>query len=216
MLHVVTHMQVLGATRAGKTVYVNELHRKWPGVSIYCDPKGQDPLWGLRIRDLGRLTSALMHSQKIVWEPPRTAIGGIDWSVASSQLVRLWGRIQVLSRRKPQTQPSVQLIFDELGKWAQDDDVEQVLEDIAERGLGLGARLVGCAQHPATLGTHMRNNLLTRVLYALGDEGERCIRNWGWPVQQLQPWIAKPYHFASYERSLGWRLHNPRPTAVLR
>lgn len=209
-----THMLVLGATQNGKTTYTNVLHRRAPGVSIFVDTKGIDPIWGTKVKRINPLSQALLHDKKLVWDPPRQA-DGIDWKAADAELLTLWGKLQSVAQRTGWTSsraPWCQIIVDEAQMWESDDSKRpRTLEDIAARGLGMGVRLVLVTQHPSGIRVKTRTNLETRVVFRLGDEGHRVIKGWGWPADEIMANAEAKYHFSSYAPGLGWRHHKPIP-----
>jgi hypothetical protein len=225
VVRIVTHILVVGTTRAGKTRYTNKLHRTFPGISIFVDTKGSlsDAIWGVRTRNLDDVPRLLKAGhKKIVWDPPRTE-DGIDFDVAGAQLRRLWGRVQHVGTRTrlQEGQPYIQLVIDEAQQWegfylTRDDKGRPqrrphpaTLEDMAARGLGLGLRLVYVTQYPTGLQPKTRTNLNTRIIFAPGDEGERCLQQWGWPLDLIKAGTAAPWHFLSYVREWGWCQHAP-------
>ena len=230
-----SHIMVLGSTQFGKTTWCNDLHVRWPPFdahegrrvprySVFVDYKGVDPLWGARIRTLQPLSAALLHGQKLVYEPPRRA-DDVAWEEADRDLLHLWSEVQARARRthwSSQNDPWIQLIVDEADKWegtyiGQDGKQRRhpsTLQDMASRGLGLGLRLVYVTQHPAGISPKTRNNLTQRVVFGLGDEGRRCIQAWGWPWQAIDRHTRRPHYFATSTRD-GWTFHAPRPRPVI-
>lgn len=216
-----THMLVVAATQAGKTFYVNELHRKFRRRSVFVDTKGIDPIWGAKVRTLRPLNQVALKGQKLVYDPPRL-LAGIDFEKARADLEHFWGKVQALAQGTRWTSdrpPWIQLVIDEAQVWL--DECGDLIEDMAARGLGMGLRLILITQYPAglngKLGTRIRNNLETRIVLRQGDEGRRCIQGWQWPVNLIIPWTEQKFHFASYAPGLGWRVHCPiggRPCAL--
>lgn len=217
-----THLMVLGTTGTGKTTYTNELHRTFPRVSLFIDTKGGTEFWGVRIRRLDELQRHLFAGRdKLIWDPPRRA-DGIDWESADAQLLNLWGTVQRIGQKAKWSHdrpPWIQLIVDEAQRWEgmyTGADLKQrrhprTLQDMAAVGLGLGLRLVYVTQYPANLDTDTRDNLRTRVVFDLEDEGRRCIQSWNWPVDDILPHVSKKHHFVTKDPVRGWVRHPPRP-----
>jgi hypothetical protein len=204
-----THMMVLGATQTGKTTYAKDLHRRFRAISVFVDTKGIDTVWGVPIRNLGAPLPVL-QGKKLVWRPPRGP-SGIDWPEATAQLRQFWGRIQAVSKRAGWTSdrpPFIQLLLDEAQRWEANSD-PGLLEDMSACGLGMGLRLVYITQHPAGLSTETRNNLETRIVFRLGDEGRRCIQGWSWPADAIAAHTQRQFCFASNDPALSWRYHEP-------
>jgi hypothetical protein len=208
-----THMMIIATTQSGKTVYANERHQKWPRFSIFVDTKGIDPIWGARTSTLVPLGAVRCKGPKVVYDPPRTTTS-IDWTRAREHFVGFWGKVQEMARQNRWSSdqpPWIEFIVDEAQVWEQDDVIAEVLSDMAARGLGMGLVLVYISQHPKALSTVTRNNLDTRVVLRLGDEGRRCISSWGWPEPAITAWTVHPYHFCTSDPRNGWRLHCPIP-----
>jgi hypothetical protein len=209
-----THTFVIGATQKGKTFYCNERHRTWPKISVFVDTKGIDPIWGAKMRDLSVLERHLFNGHdKLVYDPPRGP-AGINWDLARPQLLSFWQKVQAKARKHKWSgdrKPWVQLELDEAQVWL--DECGDIIEDMCARGLGMGLVVVLITQHPAglngKLGTRIRNNLDTRVVFGLGDEGRRCIQSWQWPVEAITAWTQHPYHFATNDPKRGWLGHCP-------
>lgn len=208
-----THLLVVAATQAGKTVWANTRHRKFRKRSVFVDTKGIDPIWGTKVRTLRPFAQVMLKDKKLVYDPPRL-VSGIDWVNARADLETFWAKVQAMakaSNQTPERTPWIQIVIDEAQVWL--DECGDIIEDMTARGLGMGLVVVLITQYPAglngKLGTRIRNNLETRIVLRQGDEGRRCIQSWQWPVDPLTRWTEEKYHFASYYPGIGWRLHCP-------
>lgn len=225
------HLMVLGTTGSGKTTWCNELHRRWPlhsnvegrrvpRFSLFVNTKRQRGLWGTPVRRIEPLADALLRGPKLVWNPPRRA-DGIAWEDADRQLLHLWAEVQRRAEAAAWTddqEPWLQVVVDEAHKWeghytgadGKRHAHPNTLEDMAALGRGLGLRLVYATQHPAGIAPHTRDNLTTRVVFHLGEEGRVVVRSWGWPEPAITRHTSRRYHFATLTRD-GWSFHAPRP-----
>lgn len=197
------HMLVIGETQSGKTFYANQVHRKFPGISIFWNTNHIPYVWGEKVQSVNGLAQVLTRSKKVNFLPS----GNLEQ--ANAQLAQLvaW----LFRHGKGAGHIWCQLLVDEAQEYSRENSQNDPVRMVATRGLGAyGIRLVCITQYPVTLNTTTRTNCAVRVIFRPGIEGTRFLQSYGqYPVDRLTAHTSKKYHFMSYSPGTEWREHGP-------
>lgn len=193
----VSHIVEIGETQSGKTYHANQLHRTFPGLSIFFNTNEVPYVWGERIRSPGQLQEGVKRgTTKFVYDPPQ------DQSAGEAELGRL--KNYLFSHAKPGTPVWCQVVVDEAQRFPDET------EDFVRRALGRGIRVVVVSQYPTGLRPGIRTNCPARVVFKPGIEGLKFLRDYGYyPHEEIEAWTANKYHFVSYTPADGWVRHTP-------
>lgn len=206
-----SHILVIGETQSGKTYAVNkELHREFPGKSIFWNTNEVPDIWGTHVTNPAQLARVFHHEKasKINFIPSRIPEQANHQLMETVNKLFAWGRG---SRGKIWCQ----LIVDEAQEYSREVGLGGQVDPVrlvATRGLGAyGIRLVALTQYPRALNTTTRTNLRTLIIFSPGREGLLFLQNRGFSqdVEAIEEWTRQKYHWVSYEGSQGPTLHPP-------
>lgn len=200
-----SHVLVIGETQSGKTFFANQLHRKWPRVSIFVNHNHVPDIWGVQCKSTGRLMRALAEDRKVNYHPPS------DRDQARGELEDIVDTMFDLGEDWTGGDPWCQIVVDEAQVYDEGSNTVDPVETVATRGLGAyGVRVVAISQYPVGLKTTTRTNLATRVVFRPGMEGSRFIRQqWPGAADTIEAWTDQAYHYCTYRPGVGWRQHTP-------
>lgn len=191
------HVLVIGETQSGKTYYANQLHQRWPQLSIFYNTNEVPYVWGQRVQGVREIREGVKQgTRKFVFQPSQSA------ATAEAQLRGL--QAYLYSHAKPGTPVWCQLVVDEAQKF------NEATEDLTRLSLGRGIQVVPVTQYPTGLSPGLRSNCPNRVIFKPGIEGMKFLRDYGYyPHEEIVEWTANRYHFASYAPDRGWQFHQP-------
>lgn len=191
------HLLDIGETQSGKTYYANQLHQRFPRVSIFFNTNEVPYVWGQRIVAPSQLREGLKNgTTKFVYQPNQ------NLERADQQLAEL--REYLFAHAKPGTPIWGQVVVDEAQKFP------ETAEDLTRRALGRGVRVVCVTQYPTGLPPGLRTNCPNRIVFKPGIEGLKFLRDYGYyPHEEIEAHTSRRYHFASYSPDRGWAYHAP-------
>lgn len=194
------HVLVVGATLSGKTFYANQMHRRWPGVSIFCNTNAEPDIWGEHARSTNQALRLIAQGKRhIDLHLPEN----VDAAVAEVERLRL----ALFKHGKNASHPVFQVVLDEAHKF----DKSDVLHIFASRGRHSGIRLVALTQYPVGVRPETRTNLYHRVFFEPGQEGLEFLQQKGWKEHRegIEAWTDQKYHFCRFDGKNGPFMHKP-------
>lgn len=188
------HVFVVGATRSGKTYWMNQLHRRWPVLSIYATPKNEAQLWGARARSATEIARLVATGYtKFVYVLPASREAAVE------QLLQLQRWLYHHGREYPEnSEPWAQLLVDECHLYSREAMDLDPLRTIATGGRHYGVRLVAGSQYPTAVDPTTRTNM-TLVVFNPGIEGLQFLARRGYQAHIIRDWTLRPRHWLYYE-----------------
>jgi len=197
------HMLIIGETQSGKTYYANQVHRQFPGVSVFWNTNHVPYVWGEKVQSVNGMAAVVARSKKVNFLPS----SNLEASTAQLQQLVDW----LFRHGKGAGYVWAQILVDEAQEYSRETSGNDPVRMVATRGLGAyGVRLVCITQYPVTLNTTTRTNCVNRVIFKPGLEGLSFLQSRGqYPVQEIERHTGQKYHFVSYAPDRGWAKHAP-------
>lgn len=198
------HRIVLGKTWIGKTQMVKSDHED-PAhhvMDVFVDTKGNTHTHTPAVRCGGRLVlPTVRRLGRLNWKIPQTH--QLDhFSAFTDETLRVARHVEdpFLRMRIDEAQR-----FGRVGTLRGEHYLKGPLERLASEGQGLGVECWFITQRPAGLHGAVLDNMHEAVVFHINDQAKKTVREWGWPVDDWDPWIrpgadGKPtYRFITYD-----------------